>query len=130
MVSIQITSISPALCRMARAYCIIIGVPANFLQVLLLASLVWSRLEPRYRNSCSRLKIYGSFYLMFESASIARDFDGTEKLVCEHNEFRSAALTLQRSAYRILTRCVPDQGANLTTDSFKYMTWRRKESSW
>lgn len=81
MFSIQITSISPALCRMARAYCIIIA----FLQVLLLASLVWSTLEPRYRISCSRLKIYGSFSLMFKSAIIARDFHGKEKLVCEHN---------------------------------------------
>lgn len=45
----------------------------HFSAGLLLASLVWSTLEPRYRISCSRLKIYGSFSLMVKSASIARD---------------------------------------------------------
>lgn len=33
MAMLQITSISPALCRMARAYCIIIAVPVIYLQV-------------------------------------------------------------------------------------------------
>lgn len=37
--SIQITSISPALCHMARASCIIIAVPAIFLQAYSLQAL-------------------------------------------------------------------------------------------
>lgn len=63
---------------------------------LLLASLVWSTLEPRYRIPRSRLKIYGSFSFMFKSASIAREFHGTEKLVCEHNS------SLQLSPYSVV----------------------------
>lgn len=63
---------------------------------LLLASLVWSTLEPRYRIPRSRLKIYGSFSFMFKSASIAREFRGTEKLDCELNS------SLQLSPYSVV----------------------------
>lgn len=58
----------------------------HFSAGLLLASLVWSTFEPRYRITCPRLVIYGSFSLiMVKSASIARGFDETRKLDCEFN---------------------------------------------
>lgn len=54
MLSIQITSISPALCRMARAYCIIIAVPANILQVCSLQAL-----SGRHSNLGTGLLVHG-----------------------------------------------------------------------
>lgn len=69
--SIQITSISPALYRMARASCIIICRAGHISAGLLLTSLMWLTFEPGYWVSCPGLIIYGNISVLVVGAKVA-----------------------------------------------------------